>query len=163
MIYSKAVDYALLLAQVAHNAQKYNQMPYIEHVREVMTVCLRLTNDEDVLISAALHDVVEDTAFTIEAVKHFFNDQVAFAIDCLTRRPEESYWDYLDRVSHSQIAVIVKFADAYCNRRAIDRPDCPLEKRSLASRYDRVKDMLWPLVKKTNYVNVDTAYYSDIY
>ena len=56
--------------------RKKENTPYIIHPLEVVTILAGLTNDEDVLCAAALHDTVEDTDTTIEEIEALFGHRV---------------------------------------------------------------------------------------
>ena len=63
-------------------------------------------------MAAVLHDVVEDTDCQIrDLVDRGFPTVVVTAIDCLTRRPNEIYADYIERLSANDIARRVKIID----------------------------------------------------
>ena len=86
--------------------------PYIEHVKRVAS---RIVNDPVAQAVAYLHDVVEDTDTSLDLIKHHFGILIASYVDLLTRRKEESYEDYIDRVSTSSIATQIKIADLIDN------------------------------------------------
>jgi (p)ppGpp synthase/HD superfamily hydrolase len=82
--------------------------PYILHALRVM---LR-QHDPAARAAAVLHDVVEDSPWTLEQLRaEGFGDDVVGAVDALTHRPDESYEDYLKRASRHAIARRVKLAD----------------------------------------------------
>ena len=61
---------------------------------------------------AVLHDVVERSEWSVASLRREgFAAEVVEAVDRLTRRPDESYEAYIDRVKESPIAVNVKIAD----------------------------------------------------
>jgi (p)ppGpp synthase/HD superfamily hydrolase len=63
-------------------------------------------------IAAVLHDVVEDTPWTLDALRDAgFGDVVITAIDLLTRREGEDYFDFVRRAARDPIARAVKRAD----------------------------------------------------
>jgi len=63
-------------------------------------------------MAAVLHDVVEDTDCEIrDLVDRGFPKHVVTAIDCLTHRSNESYADYIERLSENDIARRVKIVD----------------------------------------------------
>lgn len=57
------------------------------------------------------HDTVEDTDATLDEIEELFGSVVRHAVDALTKRPGENYFDALMRVRDNPIAVIVKRAD----------------------------------------------------
>lgn len=73
--YIRALEYA----QNAHaNAvRKGTDIPYISHVMETAELVSKMTDDEDVIIAALLHDVIEDTNRTAEDIADNFGGRVA--------------------------------------------------------------------------------------
>ena len=66
-------------AAQSHQGQtrRNSQTPYFEHVAAVALVLVRAGFDEDVVISGLLHDLVEDTAVTLDDVTTRFGPTVA--------------------------------------------------------------------------------------
>lgn len=105
-----AVAAACLFATAAHSGQKdKNGQPYIDHPRRVVGYLTDPTWEQKVV--AWLHDVVEDTCVTLEAIRQAFGPVIAAAVDAITHRPGESREDYYARVRANPLALIVKFAD----------------------------------------------------
>lgn len=64
------------------------------------------------MIAAVLHDVVEDSDWTLEQLRHRgFSEDVLQAVDCLTHRAGESYEEFITRAQQNPIARQVKIAD----------------------------------------------------
>ena len=103
------LDRSILIAAQAHQDQKdrYDK-PYILHpLRLMMNV-----DSETEKIVAILHDVVEDSEWTLDDLKNEgFSDTVIAAVDCLTKRENEKYFDYIERTKANPIAQKVKLAD----------------------------------------------------
>jgi len=100
---------AIILAARAHRGQadKVGQ-PYVLHVLRVM---LR-QEDESARIVAVLHDVLEDTRVTLADLRNAgYSEQVCAAVDCLTRRKDETYESMIERVATNPLARQVKLAD----------------------------------------------------
>ncbi|MHB2150489.1 GTP pyrophosphokinase [Calditrichota bacterium LG25] len=104
-----ALEAALKIALKAHTGQKDRAgMPYIFHPLRVMHNVF----GSNAKIVALLHDVLEDSDCTLQELKeHGFSREVLEAVDCLTRRPNEAYFDYLQRIAQNPLAVQVKIAD----------------------------------------------------
>jgi hypothetical protein len=91
--------------------------PYILHLLRVMLS----VPDPAYRIAAVLHDVVEDTTMTMEDLRETgFADRDLEVIDLLTHRPEDSYCDYVLRLSRNPAARACKMADLGDNYR-LDR------------------------------------------
>ncbi len=84
--YSSLFTTALNLAKQAHSKQsRKSGEPYIIHPILVATITALISNDETMIISALLHDVVEDTEYTIEEISDIFGEDVAFLVEGLTK------------------------------------------------------------------------------
>lgn len=84
--------------------------PYILHCLHVMYAVESLGSEA--MQAAVLHDVVEDTSWTLEELhKRGFSDHVIAMVDRLTHRNGEDYDDYLDRIAPCSITRTIKLAD----------------------------------------------------
>ena len=103
------LEKAILLAVKAHQGQVDKAgAPYILHPLRVM---LKL-NSETEMITGILHDVIEDTNWTLENLRQErFPEEIIEALDCLTRREGEDYQDFIKRVAGNPLARNVKLAD----------------------------------------------------
>ena len=100
---------AILLAVKAHRGRKDKAgAVYILHP---LTVMLHMkTKDERIV--AVLHDVVEDTKYTLEDLrKAGYSQKVLRSLDYLTKRDGEEYEEFIKRVKHNPLARKVKMAD----------------------------------------------------
>ena len=109
MIYTPMTRKAMRIAYDAHAGQvDKTGLPYIYHpmhLAESMT-------DENSVITALLHDVVEDTDLTIDDLsREGFHEDVLTALTLLTHTPAEEYMDYISRISTCPLARKVKLAD----------------------------------------------------
>lgn len=106
---------AITIAERFHRGQKYGDMPYIIHpLRVLERVTQEVGGDYECLrVATVLHDIVEDTEFTLEDVELAFGKEVEEIVECLTRRKNETYEEYLGRIySHpDDLPYIVKTAD----------------------------------------------------
>ncbi|MBQ7324730.1 MAG: bifunctional (p)ppGpp synthetase/guanosine-3',5'-bis(diphosphate) 3'-pyrophosphohydrolase [Clostridia bacterium] len=109
MIYTTLTKKALKLCFEAHKDQvDKTDMPYVFHpfhLAEQMT-------DEVTTICALLHDVVEDTPYTLDDLREMgFPDAVLEALALLTHDPAVPYMDYVKEIATNSIAKAVKMAD----------------------------------------------------
>ncbi len=102
-------DRAIEIAARAHaGVRDKGGEPYLLHP---LRVVLRVSSPEE-RMAAALHDVVEDSAWTIEDLRvEEFPPVVIAAVDALTKRPGESRMDAARRAGVDPIARRVKLAD----------------------------------------------------
>ena len=109
MIYTERTKKALKLCFEAHKDQvDQSGMPYVFHpfhLAEQMT-------DEDTTVVALLHDVVEDTDYTLDDLKNMgFSQQVVDAIALMTHEEGVPYLEYVAKIKTNPIAKAVKLAD----------------------------------------------------
>lgn len=108
MIYTPLTNRAMLLAYRAHDGHlDHGGVPYVFHP-------LHLAEQMDDEISACvalLHDVVEDTDVTLEALARQFPPEVVEAVALLTHDDGEDYFDYVRRLKSNPVAKKVKLAD----------------------------------------------------
>lgn len=77
---------ALELSLAAHDGQtRKSGEPYIVHPILVAAITAKISNDETMVQAALLHDVVEDTNFSIDELKALFGDDVAHMVEGLTK------------------------------------------------------------------------------
>lgn len=109
MIYTETIKKAMKIAYKAHNGQfDKSGAPYIYHpihLAEQMT-------DEVTIITALLHDVIEDTDYTIDKLRAEGIPEICLeALWLLTHKAQESYTQYIYNLKQNPIAKIVKLAD----------------------------------------------------
>lgn len=105
-------ELALQIAQKAHAGQVDKAgKDYILHP---MTVASYMDTDTEKAI-AYLHDVLEDTDVTVDALREIFPNEIVDTLITLTHRKDESYFEYIQRVSKSKLAKKVKVADLLHN------------------------------------------------
>ena len=94
-----------------------------------------------------LHDVVEDTHWTLEDLKNEgFQEEVVEAIDHLSRREGETYREFIERISRHPLATLVKMNDLKDNRERCEQLGGD-EGIGLALRYDKALRRLGPLAE----------------
>ena len=112
MIYTPLTIRAMQIAYSAHHGQVDKAgVPYIFH-----PLHLAEGMDEEISCCAALlHDTVEDTEITLEALAAEFPAEVVEAVRLLTHDPETDYFDYVRQIRSNPIALKVKLADLQHN------------------------------------------------
>lgn len=120
--------------------RKWGDGPYIGHpARVVMRLTYNLS-DEDflhkdyALMTAWLHDVVEDNpAYTLDTLRKLgFPEIVVDAVDSVTRRDGEMYFDFIDRAGRNLIGRLVKIEDIRDNIASL-----PESEKSMLDRYKK--------------------------
>ncbi len=122
MLYTPATKKALALCFQAHKDQlDKGGMPYVFHpfhLAEQMT-------DEDTTVLALLHDVVEDTPYTLDDLARMgFSPRVLEALALMTHNPAIPYMDYVAKIKANPLARAVKLADLRHNS-DLSRLDSP--------------------------------------
>ena len=68
--------------------------------------------DSDKILSVAyLHDILEDTFIIKVDLIENFGEEIANAVDCITKRKNEDYENYINRVKQNNLVRIVKICD----------------------------------------------------
>ncbi|NOU66028.1 GTP pyrophosphokinase [Paenibacillus sp. LMG 31461] len=113
---------AILIAAKAHDGQvDKGGSPYILHP---IRLASRAKSTEESIV-AVLHDVVEDSDFTLfDLKKEGFSLTILEALDCLTRRPNETYEGFIKRIKVNPLATVVKLLDLEdnCDLGRIEHP-----------------------------------------
>jgi len=81
---------------------------YILHPLRLMA---QMETEEEMAV-ALLHDVIEDSEYTAEdLVNNGIPAEVVNAVQCLTKKPNEDYESFIDRVLENKLATKIKQAD----------------------------------------------------
>lgn len=142
MIYTPLTQAAMNMAYRAHHGQADKAgVPYIFHpihLAEQMT-------DEATTCAALLHDVLEDTMYSINDVAEKFPQEVVEAVRLLTHGKED-YYDYIRAIKCNPIAKAVKLADVEHNldesRMQYARSITDSQKVWYKEKYSRAKAIL---------------------
>ncbi len=136
---------AVIFATLAHEGttRKGGRIPYLSHPVEAAAIVAEMTDANELVAAAILHDVLEDTEVTFEELREHFGDRIAEYVrgESENKRrelPPESTWklrkqetiDFL-RNQADRNAKILALADKLSNMRAIARD------------IDEVGDRLW--------------------
>lgn len=109
MLYTQKTKKALKLCFEAHKDQKDKSgMPHVFHPFHLA----EQMETEDATVVALLHDVVEDTAYTLEDLAQTgFGETVIQALTLLTHEASVDYMDYVRAIKDNPVAKAVKLAD----------------------------------------------------
>ena len=133
------LEKAIILSTIFHEAQLDKiDAPYILHPIRVMMNCKTIEE----MIVGVLHDTIEDTELTIEYLQNEnFPEHILKAIDTITRRDNENYFDYIERVKQNKLARKVKILDLEDNLNE-SRLSKIKDNDSLKERYIKAKKIL---------------------
>lgn len=109
MLYTDMTKKAIRLAYRAHQGQTDKcGLPYVFHPYHLA----EQMDTEETIAAALLHDVVEDTPYTLEDLKaEGFPPSVLEAVALLTHEEGVPYMDYVAKIKSNPIARAVKLAD----------------------------------------------------
>lgn len=122
---------AFELAREAHASQtRKTGEPYILHPIAVANIAAEeLMLDANPVIACFLHDVVEDTDYTIDDIQARFGYDVAFLVRVVTKKPTkdyelskqlDNYRQLLNSMQYDIRAILVKLADRLHNMRTLE-------------------------------------------
>jgi len=121
------IERAYTVAERAHEGQKRKSgEPYITHPIAVAQILADLGIGPKTVAAALLHDTVEDTAYTLDEVRHDFGDEIAMLVDGVTKLDKVKYGDstqaetvrkMIVAMSRDIRVLIIKLADRLHNAR----------------------------------------------
>ncbi len=144
------VSEAIVFAVKAHDGmrRKKSESPYILHPMEAAVIVGTMTEDQNLIAAAALHDVVEDAGITIEEIEARFGTRVRELVSSETEdkradRPPEETWRIRKEESlrvlkeAEDLAVLmVWLGDKLANMRSIYR-DFKVEGHAMWQRFNQ--------------------------
>ena len=138
------IEKAIMFAARAHEGttRKGKPRPYILHPVEVMTIVAGLTEDEEVISAAVLHDTVEDTDLTHRDIRHSFGERVeqlvmAESEDKMTNLPPEASWELRKQATIDHLETLGRDAKLIC------LGDKLANLREISRDYAAIGDKLW--------------------
>lgn len=160
--YDPDADEAMLNRAYVYTVQKHGTQkrasgdPYFSHPVEVAGLMTDLKLDQDTIITALLHDTVEDTLATIGEVEELFGGDVARLVDGVTKlskieampeneRAAENLRKFLLAMSEDIRVLLVKLGDRLHNMRTLHYIKSP-EKRARIAR--ETMDIYAPLAER---------------
>lgn len=143
----------------AGQTRKLGGTPYIVHLYETAGNAALVTNNDDVLAAALLHDVLEDTSVTADVLKAEFGETVARIVRWCSedkmrgRAPDETWQERkvmaIERMKGAPVeAKIVLLADKLSNI------------RSIAAHYAKSGDAIWTAFNNSDKLAQGWAYRS---
>ncbi len=147
--YDPNADEALLNRAYVYTVQKHGTQkrasgdPYFSHPVEVAGLMTDLKLDQETIITALLHDTVEDTLATIDDIEAQFGPEVARLVDGVTKlskieqmpedeRAAENLRKFLLAMSEDLRVLLVKLADRLHNMRTLHHIKSPDKRQRIA-------------------------------
>lgn len=137
------IQLAYDFAVKAHAGQKRkNGEPYIQHCLHTAFVLAQIKADMETVIAGLLHDIPEDTEYSLPEIEKNFGKTIADLVEGITKlskikyRGIERYRESLRKMflamAQDLRVILIKFADRLHNLRTLD--SLPLEKRQRIAR-----------------------------
>ncbi|WP_137679865.1 RelA/SpoT family protein [Aurantiacibacter suaedae] len=160
--YDPNADEALLNRAYVYTVQRHGSQkrasgdPYFSHPVEVAGLMTDLKLDQQTIITALLHDTVEDTLATIDDIEANFGPEVARLVDGVTKlskieqltedeRAAENLRKFLLAMSEDLRVLLVKLADRLHNMRTLHHIAKPEKRRRIARE---TMDIYAPLAER---------------
>lgn len=125
------IERAYLVAKEGHAGQtRASGEPYINHPLNVAAILAELQLDDKAIAAAILHDVVEDTIFTLDEIIDMFGDEIGLLIDGVTKIGQiyfktkeqqqiEAYRKLIIATAKDLRVILIKLADRLHNMRTL--------------------------------------------
>jgi len=113
-------EFAKRFAALVHFGQRYGTHDYTYHLQQVEMVLNRFGfHDDELRISAWLHDVIEDTGISYDKLKSGFGEGIADIVYAVTnemgRNRKERYAKTYPKIKANRSGLLIKLADRIAN------------------------------------------------
>ena len=138
------LEKAILIATKAHCGQlDKGGQPYILHPLRIMQSC----NTDLEKICAVLHDIIEDTNISLNELREEgFSEEVLVILDLLTKKEQEEYSTFIDRISKNETACRVKIADLQDNMNLSRIKSPSIEDKKRVEKYMDALERLYGVI-----------------
>jgi len=152
-----AINRAYVFAMKAHGSQtRASGDPYFSHPLEVAGILTGYKLDAASIITALLHDTIEDTPATYEEIQKLFGDEVGRLVDGVTKltrmefqsdqaKQAENFRKLVLAMSEDIRVLMVKLADRLHNMRTLHHVSKPEKRRRIAME---TMDIYAPLAER---------------
>lgn len=155
------LDRAIIFAAKAHAGavRRDGHTPYILHCTEAAAIAATMTQDQEVLAAAVLHDVVEDTDVTAETLEAEFGSRVAQLVGSMSenKRPELPPEDTWLVRKEETIAALEESTDLAVAQLSL--ADKLSNLRGIARDYEEYGDDLWEFFHQKSRAKQSWYYY----
>ena len=153
----EAIDRAYVFAMKAHGTQlRASGDPYYSHPIEVAGILAEMKMDTASIITALLHDVLEDTVNTQDDIKKIFGNEIARLVNGVTKltqielqsdhtKQAENFRKLVLAMSDDIRVLLVKLADRLHNMRTLDHIKDPEKRLHIANE---TMDIFAPLAER---------------
>lgn len=135
---------AYVFAMKAHGSQRRaSGDPYFSHPLEVAGICTELKLDLPTVVTALLHDTIEDTDTSYDDIKRLFGEEIAQLVDGVTKlsklelqsertKDAENFRKFVLAMSDDVRVLLVKLADRLHNMRTLSHIPSPDKRLRIA-------------------------------
>ncbi|MBT3791898.1 MAG: bifunctional (p)ppGpp synthetase/guanosine-3',5'-bis(diphosphate) 3'-pyrophosphohydrolase [Rhodospirillales bacterium] len=157
------INRAYVYAMKAHGSQtRASGDPYFSHPLEVAGILTSMKLDQNSIVTALLHDTIEDTVATPEKIEELFGEEIARLVDGVTKLSQielqsdhtqeaENFRKLLLAMSEDIRVLLVKLADRLHNMRTLKYIKNPDKRRRIAKE---TADIYAPLAERIGLHNV---------
>ncbi len=161
-----AINRAYVYAMKMHGSQmRASGDPYFSHPIEVAGILTDYKLDTASIVTALLHDIVEDTKATLEEVKDLFGEETARLVDGVTKltriqiqsmetKQAENFRKFVLAMSEDIRVLMVKLADRLHNMRTLNFISDTAKRRAIAME---TMEIYAPLAERIGMQEVKTA------
>ncbi len=140
----EALNRAYVFSMKAHGSQeRASGDPYFSHPLEVAEILTRMKLDSASIVTALLHDTVEDTEATLEQIRQLFGEEVSRLVDGVTKlsrlelqsdqtKHAENFRKLVLAMSADIRVLLVKLADRLHNMQTLDYVKDPEKRKRIA-------------------------------
>ena len=166
MTNSPRIEAAKEFARIAHAKQfrRDGARPYFVHLEDTARRVAAVTDDEDMIMAAVLHDISEDQGVTVEELTEFFGVRVAGLVDELTDQFEKAKypdWNRKERKRRererygaiSDDAALIKLCDIAENLK-----DRDIDDKRFIIMFTKEKELCLPFLRRENDSRNASAY-----
>lgn len=146
-IFDKAAQFAIK----AHAGieRRGKGFPYIIHPMEAAEIAATISNDPEILAAAMLHDVVEDTDYTIDDIRKEFSERIAALVESESDKSSGSVSEKDSWISR-KIDAINRLASAPIDAKIVAMGDKLSNMRAIARDYDTIGDEIWKIFHQSD-------------
>jgi myo-inositol-1(or 4)-monophosphatase len=138
------LDRAICFAAKAHAGvvRKGTTVPYIVHPMEALAIVATITDDQELLAAAALHDVIEDAGVSPADIRSEFGDRVASLVDSETDN-EVPGMSHVDSWQIRKQSAVDHLASASRDIQIVALGDKLSNMRAMVRHYAQVGEQVW--------------------
>ena len=165
---SKKMDEAVHYAAKNILETGHNSKPVLSHSFRVADLLYNLGYEEDIVIAAVLHDLIEDTNVTYEDIKGNYGKKIADIVQAVSFDPKID--DYIEQtkamfnncINYGKEAVLVKCSDLIQNIDFVQFVNDIEKRKTLLNKYSMFLEMTKSIIGETKIYDILKNKYEEI-